>query len=106
MSDLRRELELLAAEVEFPATPEFRVPAPSPRRVWVPRRRVFALASLLVLLCAGTVFAAVPSVRHAVLDFFHLRGATIERRETLPAVTPAPPQFGGRVTLAEAQRRV
>src|SRR4051812_23369879 len=111
MPDLRRELEFLAAEVEYPATPDLAAsvrPALHRRRriVFVPRRRVLALAALFVLLAAGTVFAAVPSARHAVLEFFHLRGATVERRTELPSATPNPPSFGDRVTLAQAQSRV
>jgi hypothetical protein len=53
---------------------------------------------------AGGVFAAVPSVRDSVLDFFGLQGATVERRQELP---PAPPQgpleLGQRTTLAAAR---
>jgi hypothetical protein len=65
------------------------------------RALVLALVSLLVL--AGGVFAAVPSVRDAVLEFVGLQGATIQRREDLP---PAPPErpldLGSRTTLAAA----
>jgi hypothetical protein len=61
-----------------------------------------ALASLLLL--AGGVFAAVPSVRDAVLEFFGLQGATVERREQLPpAPPPRPLGLGERTTLAAAR---
>src|SRR4051794_23171153 len=117
MPDVTRDLELLAASLEFPATPDIAAavrdelasePArPARRRVALPLlRRPVLLAALLVLLAAGTVFAAVPTVRHAVLEFFHLRGATIERRSTLPDVQPRKPAFGASVSLAEAQRAV
>ena len=58
---------------------------------------------MALLLLAGAAFAALPGVRDAVLDFFGLQGATIERRATLP---PAPPErpldLGARTTLARA----
>ena len=61
-----------------------------------------AIAALLVL--AGGVFAAVPGVRDAVLEFFGLQGATVERREHLPpAPKPRPPAVGQRTTLAHAR---
>jgi hypothetical protein len=60
-----------------------------------------ALAALLLL--AGGVFAAVPSVRDSVLDFFGLQGATVERRQELPpAPPPRPLELGRRTTLAAA----
>ena len=69
------------------------------------RALVLALVSLLVL--AGGVFAAVPGVRDAVLEFLGLQGATIERRESLP---PPPPQrpldLGARTTLDAAAGRL
>ena len=51
-----------------------------------PKTLALALVALLVL--AGAAFAALPGVRDAVLEFFGLQGATVERRATLP---PAPP---------------
>ena len=69
------------------------------------RALVLALVSLLVL--AGAVFAAVPSVRDAVLDFFGLQGATVERRETLPPPPPqAPLDLGTKTTLDEAAEQL
>jgi hypothetical protein len=56
------------------------------RRAW--RRlttRTAILAAALVLLAAGVVAAAVPSVRDSVLRLVGLRGATIERVPALPA---------------------
>jgi hypothetical protein len=114
MPDVRRELELLAAEVEFPATPELaaavrrELPRAAPARR--PTLRFFprpvAIALLILLVAAGTVFAAVPSVRHAVLDFLHLHGATVERTTELPQAQPQPPAFGRRSDLAKAQASV
>ena len=66
-------------------------------------RRSLALAAVALLLLAGTVFAAVPGVRDAVLDFLGLQGATVERRETLPTPPPERPlDLGTRTTLADA----
>jgi hypothetical protein len=120
MPELERMLTRLGEELDWPPTPELAPgvmprldeerpaePALERRR---PRRRAFpiarrslALAFVALLLLAGAAFAALPGVRDAVLDFFGLQGATIERRATLP---PAPPErpldLGGRTTLAEA----
>jgi hypothetical protein len=69
------------------------------------RALVLALVSLLVL--SGAVFAAVPSVRDAVLEFIGLQGATVERRETLPPAPPVRPlDLGTRTTLDEAAERL
>ena len=109
MSDLQRDLGLLAAQIEWPVEPDLapRVRArlaPRPaRRGRAPRRLVLVLAAALVLLAA--LMAAVPSARDAVRDLFGLDGATVEVRDRLPgrdAVTGL--DLGPRVTLAEAER--
>ena len=67
------------------------------------RSLAIALAGLLVL--AGGVVAAVPDVRDAVLEFFGLQGATVERREELPPVPePRPLGLGDRTTLVRRAR--
>jgi hypothetical protein len=131
MSELERRLTQLGRELDWPPTPELAPAvsarlraeadasapagfapdaraAPGRRSRFVPaasrfrRSLAIALASLLVL--AGGVFAAVPDVRDAVLDFFGLRGATIERRQQLPpAPDLAPLRLGERTTLASAR---
>lgn len=122
MPELERVLAQLRDEVDWPATPDLapgvmeRLDAePAPRRRAVGPgplglaglRRSLVLAVLGVLLAAGTVFAAVPGVRDAVLDFFGLQGATVERRETLPTPPPERPlDLGTRMTLADASERV
>jgi hypothetical protein len=67
-------------------------------------RRSLALALVALLVLAGAAFAAVPSVRDAVLEFFGLQGATVERREQLPAAPEVGPlRLGERTTLDEAR---
>jgi hypothetical protein len=123
--DLERMLTQLGRELDYPATPDLAAAvtarlreagesAPVRRRLrtrlgeLLPPsrlRRSLALALIALLLLAGTVFAAVPGVRDAVLDFFGLQGATVERRETLPEAPELRPlRLGQRVPLAEASK--
>lgn len=110
MSELETRLTQLGRDLDWPATPDL---APSVRERLTPpvsarsrpiifrRSLVIALAALLVL--AGGVLAAVPSVRDSVLDLFGLQGATVERRQELPpAPPPGPLKLGQRTTLAAA----
>ena len=108
MSELQRELELLRADVEFPATPDIaatvgqRLGRPARRRPRAPRRLALALVAALVLLAALT--AAVPSARDAVLDLFGLDGATVEIRPELPSSETAPDlRLGERSSLGAAR---
>jgi hypothetical protein len=124
MPELERTLTQIGREVDWPETPDLASsvagrlraaaaePAPARRRLrdllpppGLRRALVLALVSLLVL--AGGVFAAVPSVRDAVLEFFGLQGATVERREELP-IPPAevPLDLGARTTLDDAAGRL
>jgi hypothetical protein len=117
MTELERMLSRLGEELDWPATPDLTAdvmgrlhePAGGPRRrlagLLPPAglRRSLALALAALLLLAGTVFAAAPGVRDAVLDFLGLQGATVERRETLPTPPPQRPlDLGTRTSLAEA----
>jgi hypothetical protein len=115
VSELERRLSRLARELDWPETPELAgavvsrlpaepAPAPRPRPRILRRSLAIAVASLLVL--AGGVFAAVPSVRDAVLEFFGLQGATVERREQLPPRVVTPLHLGERTTLDEARDRI
>ena len=76
------EQELRSVQVEWPETPTLR-PELERRRSW---RRPLVLALALVALAVGIAFA-VPPARSAILRFFHLRGVTIERVDTLPGAT-------------------
>lgn len=124
MSDLERQLTRLGRELDWPPTPDLApavtarlradvadaepdtAPRPARRRLLPPAgfRRSLALALVALLVLAGGVFAAVPGVRDAVLEFFGLQGATVERREELPPPPPpAPLQLGERTTLDGAR---
>jgi hypothetical protein len=116
VSDLERQLTQLGRELDWPPTPDLapsvtaRLRAPvadRPRRRLLPPagfRRSLAIALVALLVLAGGVFAAVPSVRDAVLEFFGLQGATVEQREELPPPPrPGPLQLGGRTTLESAR---
>jgi hypothetical protein len=128
MTDLERHLTQLGHDLDWPPTPDIataiheRLAAAAgdaaPRTdhgafsAWRRRfalppaglRRSFVLAMLALLVLAGGVFAAVPSVRDAVLEFFGLQGATVERRERLPRLPEVRPLvLGERSTLEEAR---
>jgi hypothetical protein len=117
MPELEQRLSQLGEELDWPATPDLapgvmaridrgaeRRPAERRRRRAFPiARRSLALAFVVLLLLAGAAFAALPGVRDAVLEFFGLQGATVERRATLPpAPPPRPLDLGSRTTLADA----
>lgn len=114
MSELERQLSRLSHELDWPPTPDLthsvreRLAPTSVRRRRPPIfRRSLAIAIAALLLLAGGVFAAVPSVRDAVLEFFGLQGATVERREQLPPQPPpAPLSLGERTTLDSARDSV
>jgi hypothetical protein len=111
MSELEQRLTQLGRELEWPETPELAVvvrerlsaPVVRHRRRPVLLRRSFAIALAALLLLAGGVFAAVPGVRDAVLDFFGLQGATVERRPSIPSAPELRVlQLGQRTTLEDA----
>jgi hypothetical protein len=72
-----------------------------------PWRRAAVLALALVALAVGAAFA-VPQARTAILRFFHLGGATVERVGTLPSGVERKQAGGlGRpFSRAEAERRL
>jgi hypothetical protein len=114
MAEVEKRLTELGDQVEFPATPrlaervgaELRADAPPrPARRRAPRLRLALLAALAVLLLAAAAAAAVPSTRHAVLEFLGLRGETIERVPKLPENLRAKPNWllGRPTTIAAAR---
>jgi len=100
VSDLIHELELLGAEVEWPATPAFApraAPAPAPARRRRPSRRLVLVIGLAVLALAAGALAATGVI--------HFGGATITRVDTLPPVDRAPRlALGIPITMPEARR--
>jgi hypothetical protein len=103
MNELERRLQELGGEIAYPATPRFDLGFDR-RRVRRLRPLVLGFAVLLAIL-AG-VLALSPGARSAFLEIFHIRGATVERVETLPDVKAQRLDFGERVTRREAERRV
>jgi hypothetical protein len=82
MTELERKLLLLVDELEWPPTPALGLPAlPARHRrtVWRP-----LLVAVAVLLVAACVAALVPGARSAILHWFRIGGASVERVETLP----------------------
>lgn len=104
------EPRLRGVELEWPETPalaaavERRLAATPPPRRARPRALVLALAALAVALAATL---AVPGARSALLELFHLKGATVQVVEELPPVVPSTSLdgLGEQVSLAEARRR-
>jgi hypothetical protein len=110
VTELERALVSLGRELEYPPTPDLAaVVAERLRRSRRTRRprRTLVLAFALFLLISGTVVAAVPAARDAVLDLFGLQGATVERREELPAGRELGElELGPRMTLDAARREL
>ncbi len=105
MTELERALVALGRELDLPLTPDL---APHVRarvrRSWI--RRPALIAALVVLAVALGIAFAVPPARSAILRFFHLGAATVEKVETLPAARERPLAAGlGPVrTRTEAER--
>jgi hypothetical protein len=106
VNDLAEQLRALGRELGYPPEPDL-APAVLARldRKPFPWRRAVAVAVAVVALGIGTAFA-VPQARSAILRFFHLRGVTVERVETLPpAVERSQAKGLGRpVSREEAER--
>ena len=108
---LEQRLAALAAEIEFPPTPDLapavaaRLGEPAPRRRRMrPARRSLALALARARAARGRA-GAVPAVRDAVGDLLGLDGATVERVPRLPA-SPGEIDLGRPVTAGEAAREL
>jgi len=104
MTELERSLRLLGDAVAFPEAPDVseavqrRLEGLRPERRR-PRRRTLVLAFAVVALAIGAAMA-VPPARTAILEFFGLRGATVQRVESLPTV-PTEPEPGSQLLLGE-----
>ena len=113
MTELEQMLTRLGSELDWPQTPELaarvtrRLSEPERTRRRAPVlsgfRRSLAIALVLLVVVAAAAVAAVPSVRDAVLEFFGLQGATVERTTTLPTPPPDRPlDLGSRMSLGDA----
>jgi hypothetical protein len=114
MTELEQALVRLGTDLEFPETPDVagavrRRLAERPRRRRLPllERRTLAVAFALFVVAVGLAMA-VPPARTAILEFLHLRGATVHRVETLPQAPDrlaTPLELGRRTSLETADRR-
>jgi hypothetical protein len=113
MSELELALVQVGRQIEYPPTPDVagRVRARLAEST-APRpalgRRPLALGLAVLAVAVGAVLA-VPQTRAAILEFFHLRGVSIERVDELPTVSVAHDFnklfLGERVTLDKASER-
>ncbi len=109
MNELERRLVSLGSELELPAEPDL-ASAVGARLEERGRRpfpwRAVAVALAVLALVIGTAFA-VPQARTTILRWFHLRGATVERVETLPAAVERSRAGGlGRPRALEEAERI
>jgi hypothetical protein len=115
MSELELALVHLGRQLDLPPTPELaprvraRLAEGQAPRSWASRPRSLAVALAAALIVAVGALLAVPGTRAAILEFFHLRGVTIQRVDELPTV-PLQRDFdklflGEKVTLDEARER-
>ena len=105
MSELELRLSALRDELTWPETP--RLEAAFDRRpARASRVRQLALGFAILLAVLAGVLAFSPGARSALLEIFHLKGATVERVERLPEVDVQAIDFGERVSREEAERRV
>jgi hypothetical protein len=96
MTELERALVVLGNHLELPPEPDLsaavRALLTAPPRRRHQRRLVLALALAALALLAAAL--AVPSARTTLLRWFHLRGVTIERVDTLPPTVERPLLYG------------
>ena len=94
---LESRLRALAAETEFPPTPDVAAavrtriavaPVPPKRFRFArrPSRRALAVAIACVVALPAAAIAAVPGARHAVLDWLGLRSVRVRTVPALPGV--------------------
>src|SRR5215212_3420731 len=100
MTELERALVALGDELDYPPTPDLwsNVRDRLQRRAW---GRPLVFAAVLGALALGVAFA-VPPARSAILRFFHVGSATVERVDTLPPARQRPLVSGLGPPLARA----
>jgi hypothetical protein len=109
--ELERALREIGGQVQFPPTPELalivseRVRAERPpARRFALRRRPLAIALAALALAVAAAFA-IPPARSAILEFFGLKGVTIERVEHRPVFDAETGRtLGVPVSLAQARQ--
>src|ERR671936_1816353 len=92
MSDLEQALVALGRQLDFPPEPDLAAAVRARiarRRFALGRREGLALAFAVLLVAVG-IAMAVPQARSAILRFFHVGAATVERVETLPPAQERP----------------
>lgn len=133
MAELEQQLTALAAELDWPPTPNLAgrsyLPARRGGHIWGPRalgargkpgwgdafgastRRRWALAAAALVIASAALVAYQPS-REAIASWVNVH-ILFQRVHVLPTPSPLPPGplgerlgLGGRTTLAEAQRQV
>ena len=104
MSELELRLNALRDEIAWPETPAFELAHERRQARRLPLRPLALGLAILLAILAG-VLALSPGARSAFLEIFHIRGATVERVETLPDVRAQRLDYGKRVTREEAERR-
>ena len=104
MSELELRLNALRDEITWPETPVFELTLERTQARRLPLRPLALGFAILLAVLAG-VLALSPGARSAFLEIFHIRGATVERVETLPDVRAQRLDFGERVSREEAERR-
>jgi hypothetical protein len=106
MTELELALVRLGRDLDVPPTPELGARVRARIQARSRRRRVFALAFAVAVVGVGIAFA-VPQARSAILRFFHVGAATVERVETLPPARERPLVFGlGPTRAREAAERI
>ena len=104
MSELELRLSALRDEIAWPETPSLELTYGRRRASRLPLRPLALGFAILLTILAG-VLALSPGARSAFLEIFRIRGATVERVETLPDVRAQRVDFGVRVSREEAERR-
>ncbi|HVD09378.1 MAG TPA: hypothetical protein VNB88_01920 [Gaiellaceae bacterium] len=109
MPELERQLRELGNALELPAAPDLvdvvraRIAEEREPRRRVRRSLVLAIAVLGLALAAAM---AVPQARTAILEFLHIRGASVEKVPTLPSISGSGLDLGEPVSLDEAREAV
>jgi hypothetical protein len=109
MPELERQLRELGTALELPAAPDLvdvvraRIGEEREPRLRMRRSLVLAIAALGLALAAAM---AVPQARTAILEFLHIKGASVEKVLTLPSVSGSGLDLGEPASLEDARDAV